>query len=261
MILMYLLICVLGFVFGSFFNVLIYRLPKKESFVFPSSHCPNCAKEIKWHDNIPIFSYILLKGRCRECNEKISMQYPMIELLTGIVFLLIFMKEGLTLFFAVYVVYFSSLLIVSAIDMKTKEINLYHLVFPFIVLIAVLVIYDFGIIKNEFVGTPFCELPDGLLGGIIGGGFIFAVRFLGSRILKQEAMGEGDIYIAILMGMLLGYRIFFYSMILAGAFGLIAFVFVPYIKKSREIPFAPFMSMGVFASYLLEPIFRGLNLL
>jgi len=92
MILLYISILIIGFIFGSFFNVLIYRLPKKESILFPSSHCQNCNNEIKWYDNIPILSYILLRGRCRYCKEKISIQYPIIEFLTGIIFILIIIK-------------------------------------------------------------------------------------------------------------------------------------------------------------------------
>jgi len=261
MILLYISILIIGFIFGSFFNVLIYRLPKKESILFPSSHCQNCNNEIKWYDNIPILSYILLRGRCRYCEEKISIQYPIIEFLTGIIFILIIIKGGLTLFSLIYIIYFSSLLIVSVIDFKTKEINLINLIIPFVALLVGLLLYEFTDLNEEILGAPFISLQQALIGSVTGGAFIFLIRFIGSRLVKREVMGEGDIYIAVLIGFALGYKLFFYSMIFAGIFGLAAFLFVPYIRKDKEIPFAPFLSMGLFVVYMLEKVFRILNLL
>lgn len=261
MILISLFVFIIGLVFGSFFNVLIYRLPRKESISFPPSHCTHCNSAIKWYDNIPVLSFIFLRGRCRKCKNKISIQYPIIEVITGIMFMAIFIKESFTLFSVVYIVFFSSLLIVSVIDIKTKEINLIHLILPGITLMTGLLLQEFKVISPDLLGTPYVALKTALFGAAVGGLFIFLVRFFGGRILKQEAMGEGDIYIAILMGLAVGYRILFYAMIFAGVFGLIAFIAIPIIKKDKEIPFAPFLSMGLFTVFMLEEIFRRFNLI
>jgi leader peptidase (prepilin peptidase)/N-methyltransferase len=173
----------------------------------------------------------------------------------------IFIKESFTLFSVVYIVFFSSLLIVSVIDIKTKEINLIHLILPGITLMTGLLLQEFKVISPDLSGTPYVVLKTALFGAAVGGLFIFLVRFFGGRILKQEAMGEGDIYIAILMGLAVGYRILFYAMIFAGVFGLIAFIAIPIIKKDKEIPFAPFLSMGLFTVFMLEEIFRRFNLI
>jgi len=117
------LIFIFGLVFGSFANVCIYRLPKGKSIVNPGSYCPNCKKPILWYDNIPLLSYIILKGRCRYCKSKISPRYFIVELLTGILFFLVYRNFGLTSSFFVYALFVLSLIIVGFIDIDTFLIS------------------------------------------------------------------------------------------------------------------------------------------
>src|SRR6056297_1519304 len=121
-LILYLIIFSIGLVIGSFLNVVIYRLPKNNSIVFPSSHCPECNTQLNYYDLIPVFSYIFLKGKCRYCGEKISLQYPIVELLTGLLFLLDFLNYGLTSEFIIFILLMSSLIIVSFIDLKYQII-------------------------------------------------------------------------------------------------------------------------------------------
>ena len=116
------IIFVLGLIIGSFSNVCIYRIPKKKSIAFPASHCPNCQNPIKAMDNIPLLSYLLLKGKCRKCGEKISIRYPIVEFLTGLVYLLIFLVYGRSVQTFVYVLLSSALIIISFIDLDKQII-------------------------------------------------------------------------------------------------------------------------------------------
>jgi len=116
------LIFILGLIVGSFSNVCIYRIPKNESIIYPASHCPKCSSPIKPVDNVPILSYILLKGRCRNCKNKISIQYPSVELLTGLIYLIIYLNYGLNIQTLIYIILSSALIIIAFIDLNEQVI-------------------------------------------------------------------------------------------------------------------------------------------
>ncbi len=255
MIIIGVIIFLFGLSMGSFFNVLIYRLPRNESIVFPPSHCTKCNKKISFYDNIPVFSYLMLRGRCRYCKQKISFMYPFIELMTGIMFLTLFMYTGLHIMLPVYITVFSFLFVLSAIDFFHKEINVYVLFIPY----AIALIH---IILNSYISELFWitdKVPgirDALIGSFSAAIMFFLIRFAGSRILKREAMGEADIYIVGLTGLILGYRLFFVSLIFAGMTGLLYYAF-SLKKKDPEIPFIPFLTLGCFITFLLKPLIEG----
>jgi len=119
------LIFILGLIVGSFSNVCIYRIPKNESIVYPASHCPKCHSNIKPVDNIPLISYILLKGRCRNCKSKISIQYPVVELLTGLIYLIIYLAYGLSVQTLIYIILSSALVIIAFIDLNEQIVPVY----------------------------------------------------------------------------------------------------------------------------------------
>lgn len=250
MILIYAVVFILGLIFGSFFNVLIYRLPKKESIVFPASHCPSCNNRIAPYDNIPVLSYIILGGKCRHCKTHISAIYPAVELITGIMFLSIVLKYGFSILSAILIISYSVLLILSFIDLRYKEINVFWLILPSILLLG-LYIADF----REFISLNhyFNDLVDALIGMAAGLALIFIIRFAGKLILKKEAMGEADIYIAGFMGLLLGYKLFFFALAMGGILGLL---YYPFIRKNNdpEIPFIPFLSLGTFVIHMLSNV-------
>lgn len=236
---MYLIIFILGITIGSFLNVCIYRIPREESIAFPSSHCTNCGYNLKPYDLIPIFSYIFLRGRCRKCNEKISIIYPLIELLNGIIYVVIFYFYGISIS-TIFLSIFSSLLIViSAIDFKTMEVYTSTIVFG---LILAIIYITLGAYFNEI------NYKDKLLGGIVG----FLIIFLIVKITR--GMGEGDYEIAALCGLFLGLRLIlvalFLGIVIAGIAASIILILKVKGRKS-EIAFGPYIALGTFISMIL----------
>ncbi|ASW42289.1 prepilin peptidase [Clostridium isatidis] len=236
---MYLIIFILGITIGSFLNVCIYRIPREESIAFPSSHCTNCGYNLKAYDLIPIFSYIFLRGRCRKCNEKISIIYPLIELLNGIIYVVIFYFYGISIS-TIFLSIFSSLLIViSAIDFKTMEVYTSTIVFG---LILAIIYITLGAYFNEI------NYKDKLLGCIVG----FLIIFLIVKITR--GMGEGDYEIAALCGLFLGLRLIlvalFLGIVIAGIAASIILILKVKGRKS-EIAFGPYIALGTFISMIL----------
>lgn len=259
MIFYYILIFIFGLVFGSFFNVLIYRIPEKKSIVFPSSFCPVCKTSIKWYDNIPLISYIILRGKCRYCKAKISIIYPLVEFFTGLIFLLIFIKVGFNLLSIIYIILFSTLLVSSFIDLKTKNVYIPVFFIPVIIYLLYVSIFLLSVTgESEVFKLPFLDFKESILGGFVGGLFIFVVRFLASKVMKKEGMGEGDIYVSSFIGLFIGYPLIFYVFIIAGILGLLAYFFYYRKKPEPEIPFVPFLSLSSFIVFFLFDILKKL---
>lgn len=257
MILYYILVFIFGLVFGSFFNVLIYRIPQKKSIVLPSSFCPVCKTGIKWYDNIPIISYIILKGKCRYCKAKISIVYPVVELFTSLIFLSIFIKVGFNFLSIIYIILFSTLLVSSFIDIQTKNVFVPIFVLPVIIYLLYFSIFHISFIdENNFFKLPFLNFKESIVGGIVGGLFIFIVRFFASKVIKKEGMGEGDIYVSSFIGLFIGYPLIFYVFILAGFLGLLAYFFYYRKRSDPEIPFVPFLSLSSFIVFFLFDILK-----
>lgn len=225
---------VLGLVIGSFLNVVILRLPEGKSIAFPSSHCYSCKKSLKWYHNIPIFSWIFLGGRCGFCKAKISYQYPLIELLCGIIFALCFAKEGDIVLSILYGVIFSLLLALSLIDLRYKAV-------PDMLSVPTMVL-------AFFVHDPFFTIEYGLM---FAGGFAL-LRILVSFLIKKEAMGEADIIIAAIIGAILGSPLGLVAIYLAAVISLPAFMIVR--KKGFELPFIPFLVAGLVIAYFFDGV-------
>ncbi len=235
------LIFVLGLIVGSFSNVCIYRIPKNESIVYPASHCPKCRTIIKPIDNIPLLSYILLKGRCRSCKSKISIQYPVVELLTGLTYLIIYVIYGLSIQTLIYIILSSALIIIAFIDLNEQII-------PDVISLPGIVI---GFIISFFV--PYISFINSALGVVVGGGIILVIGLAGSVIFKKEAMGGGDVKLAAMIGAFLGWRYIIISLFLGFFLGALAGIILIMAKiKKREdaIPFGPFIVLGSFITLL-----------
>jgi len=235
------LIFILGLIVGSFSNVCIYRIPRNESIIYPASHCPKCRSNISPKDNIPLLSYILLKGRCRNCKSKISIQYPIVELLTGLIYLIIYLTYGLSIQSLIYIILSSALIIIAFIDLNEQVI-------PEVISLPGIVI---GLILSFFV--PYILFINSALGIVIGGGIILITRLAGSVIFKKEAMGRGDIKLAAMIGAFLGWRYIIISLFLGFFLGALAGIVLILSKiKSREdaIPFGPFIVLGSFITLL-----------
>jgi len=235
------LIFILGLIVGSFSNVCIYRIPKSESIIFPASHCPKCRSKIKPVDNIPLLSFILLKGKCRNCKSKISLQYPIVELITGLIYLIIYLTYGLSVQTLIYIILSSALIIIAFIDLNEQIV-------PDIISLPGIVI---GFIISFFVS--YISFINSALGVVVGGGIILIIGLAGSVIFKKEAMGGGDVKLAAMIGAFLGWRYIIISLFLGFFLGALAGIVLILSKiKSREdvVPFGPFIVLGSFITLL-----------
>ncbi len=247
---LYFFVAVFGLVIGSFLNVVIYRLEKGESIVTPSSHCTACGTGLKPLDLIPVFSYTFLKGKCRYCSEKVSIRYPLVEFLTSVVFLILFLRYGLTMDFLFSIYIMSILIAVFFIDLDIKIIpdqlvlaGLMGGVVPFVYnLFSPVVIYGDGRWFNPIIGM------------FSSSGILFLVALISFAIYKSdEAMGMGDVKIFAPIGLFLGWRMasvaLVVAIILGGIAGLI--LLITGKKKRKEgIPFGPFIVTAVFITLL-----------
>jgi len=235
-IILYILIFVLGTIIGSFLNVLIHRIPRKESIVYPPSHCPVCGHELSSIDLIPIISYILLRGRCRYCKEKISVVYPIVEAVTGIIFLLIYIKFGLNLKAVSYLFLACILIAISFIDIKHKIIPNKLIVTGLIGgLIFRILMYNYGYI-------------DYLLGLALGGGILLIIS-----LISGGEMGGGDIKLMALIGLFVGWKLTLLTLFLSVLFGALGGMILIAVKiKGRKdyMPFAPYIAFSYFISIM-----------
>ena len=235
------LIFILGLIVGSFNNVCIYRIPRNESIIYPASHCPKCRSKIKPIDNIPLLSYILLKGRCRNCKSKISIQYPIVELLTGLTYLIIYLIYGLSIQSLVYIILSSALIITAFIDLQGQII-------PDVISLPGIVV---GLILSFIV--PYISFINSALGVLVGGGIILIIAWIGSIIFKKEAMGGGDVKLAAMIGAFLGWRYMVISLFLGFFLGALAGIFLILSKIKRKedmVPFGPFIALGSIITLL-----------
>ena len=226
------LIFILGLIVGSFCNVCIYRIPRNESIIYPASHCPKCNTTILAKDNIPLLSYILLKGRCRNCGSKISIQYPVVELLTGLVYVIIYQIYGVSVQSLIYIILSSALIIIAFIDLNEQII-------PDVISLPGIII---GLTLSFFV--PYLSFINSVLGVVVGGVIILVIGLVGSVIFKKEAIGGGDIKLAAMIGAFLGWRYIIISLFLGFFLGALTGIFLVLSRvKSREdvIPFGPFI--------------------
>lgn len=228
------MLILIGLSFGSFLNVLIVRIPLDESIVKPRSFCRSCNTPLKWYHNIPVFSYLYLKGQCAYCDAKFSFKYPAIEILTASIFIIVFAKEGFGIPALMISTVFSLLLAMSMIDiairMAPDSLNLAAL--------------SLAILHEPDIQ----HLYDALM---LAGGFSL-LRFYVSYILQKEALGEGDIMIAGTMGALLGLQFSLAAVFLASLIALPIAYYFKFKNEAPEIPFIPFLALGTLSAYLLE---------
>ena len=228
-------IFIFGLCIGSFLNVCIYRLPASKSIVHPRSICSNCGTLIAAYDNIPVLSYLWLKGRCRHCQIKISIRYPIVELLGGLLALGTFLKFGLTLEALIYYLFCAALLIVTFIDID-------HRIIP-----NVITLPGIPICFAASFALPTITYKEALLGILIGGGSLFLVAWIYSLITKKEGMGGGDIKLLAMMGAIVGWQGVLFTIFVASLVGTLAGLAV--MLQSRKgmklaVPFGPFLSIG-----------------
>ena len=234
---MIILISLYGLLIGSFLNVCIYRIPREESIVFPSSHCPNCGTKLKAYDLVPILSYIVQRGKCRYCGEKISPQYPIVELLNSLGYILIYYKFGFSLNFLFYGIIFSILIVIGFIDLK-------EMIIPDILVILIII---FTIIYKVLLFLLYSKSPDLLnsIGGLVLSSLLFVLIIL----VSKGGMGGGDVTLIGSLGFILGIKNIFLTIFLSFILGAIISVILLITKikgKKDPIPFGPFIILGFF---------------
>ena len=226
---------VIGMVVGSFLNVCIWRLPKGESVVFPPSHCPKCAYRIRWYDNIPLFSYLMLRGKCRGCGIHISLQYPLVELLNGLLTLALFLHFGPTLPFIVLFLFCSALVVITFIDLEHQiipdEISLPGIVIGFI--------FSFFLQGHTWLNS--------LLGILLGGGSLLLVAYVYQLMTGKEGMGGGDIKLLAMMGAFQGWKSILFIIFASSLVGSVIGITIMLVQKKDSklaIPFGPYLAFG-----------------
>ena len=227
---MEIIIFAFGLIIGSFCNVVIYRLPQGKSIVTPGSQCRSCGSPIRPWDNIPLLSYFLLRGRCRFCKEPISTRYPTIECISGMLFVLLYLKFGLSMTFSVYALLTSALLIVALIDLD-------HRIIPNIITLPGMAV-GVGLSMGVLPITPLASL----FGLMIGGAIFYLIA-----LVSKGGMGGGDIKLIAMIGAFLGLQgglfTIFASALLGSVVGLMLMLLGKRGRKDR-VPFGPFLSFG-----------------
>jgi prepilin signal peptidase PulO-like enzyme (type II secretory pathway) len=229
-----LFIFLFGLVIGSFLNCVIYRLEVKKGFLGGRSYCPDCKHILSWQDLIPVFSFLILKGKCRHCDKKISIQYPLIELGTGLLFLLVFWHFGLELIFGFWILISIFLIIIFVYDLKHYIIP-DKIIYPAIIIAMIFRLFTgYGLLVTGY-----------LLSAFIAAGFFLLIVL----ISRGKWMGVGDIKLAFLIGLLLGYPNTLLALFLAFLIGAIIGVGLIGLKKKTiksELPFGPFLILGIY---------------
>ncbi|UCD54637.1 MAG: prepilin peptidase [Candidatus Omnitrophota bacterium] len=246
---------IIGTMAGSFMNVCIYRMPRKQSIVTPPSRCPSCGARIPWFDNVPILSFLILRGKCRFCKKRISARYIIVEALSGFICVLLFLYFGLTAKFFILWFLLSALIVASFIDLRFHEIP-DIITLPGIILGLLLAgLYPPLMGKTGHLSS----LLNSLLGILAGGGSIYLAGFIGEFIFKKEAMGGGDVKLLAMIGSFIGWKLAIFTFFLAPFFGSLVGITLK-IKHGREIiPYGPHLSLAALVAILYgEQILRKL---
>lgn len=235
----YIVACAVGAVIGSFLNVCIYRVPRGESLFWPASHCPSCGKPVAIYDNIPIVSYLLLRGRCRACHAAISPRYPTVELVNAAGYGIILWSFGWDWSTVVYMLFFSILLVVSFIDLS-------HQIVPDLITLPGI---PLGILCASTI------LPVGLLnsalGILLGGGILWGLAWVSPYIFGKEGMGGGDIKLMAMIGAFLGWKPTLLTIMLGALTGSlvgIALIALKMVRRDQYVPFGPFLAFGALVA-------------
>jgi len=243
----------LGAAVGSFLNVVILRLPEKDSsIVFPGSHCPQCDHPLSWWENIPLLSYLILRGRCRSCAARISWQYPLVEAAMALFSLMLLQRFGISADFCIQFVFFAALLVIIFID-------IHHQIIPDVISLPGIAL---GFLASFFSGHITWQQSG--LGLLIGGGILYLVAFGYYTLAKRDGMGGGDIKLLAMIGAFLGWQSLLYVVFASSFMGSIVGI-LAMIKQGKggktRIPFGPFLSIAAISWVLFQDqILQGWNL-
>ncbi len=235
---LYLFVAAVGLLIGSFLNVCIYRMPRNLSIVFPSSHCTSCDEPIRPWDNIPLISYLILGGRCRKCSAGISLRYPLVEALNGLLYCALLWRYGPGWPFVIYAVFVSSLIVLTFIDLDFQiipdEITLTGI--PAGLLAGSLLLPD------PFMRAEPLGIVSSIAGFLVGGGFFYLVA-----VLSRGGMGGGDIKLMAMVGGLMGWKAVLLTTFIGSLTGSFVGIFLMVFKgkgRKTKVPFGPFLALG-----------------
>src|SRR5215467_1486616 len=260
---------VFGLVIGSFLNVVILRLPQGISVSLPRSHCPQCKQLIAWYDNIPVLSYVILGGRCRKCKRKFSVRYPLIEAITGMTSVLLWLKFGLTIEWGIFLAFSSALIVLAFIDLD-------HRILPDVITLNGIWI---GVLTSVYLADPspvviglfraagleietphLAALVASITGAIVGGGLLWAVAEAYLRLRGIEGMGFGDVKMMAMVGAFLGAPLALLTIMLGSMLGsVLGLIFIRVAGKTRqyELPFGTFLAAaGILTVLYGEDLIR-----
>lgn len=233
-IFLYIVVFLYGIVIGSFLNVCIYRIPKKENIATTRSHCMSCGYQLKWYDLVPLFSYLALRGKCRQCGSRISVQYPLVEALNGALYLLIFWRYGLSIDSLLYCLLFSALIVLSVIDFRTYEIPVGINIF----------ILTLGLIRIVTDLSHWLSYGIGLLSVSIPLLLIYLVT-------KGRGIGGGDVKLMAAAGLLIGWKLNVLGFLLGCILGSIIHVCRMKLSgEGRTLAMGPYLAMGIAISVM-----------
>ncbi|MCD6583304.1 MAG: prepilin peptidase [Candidatus Omnitrophica bacterium] len=268
-----LFVFVLGSCVGSFLNVCIYRMPREISIVRPFSFCPKCKASIKWYDNIPILGFFLLGGKCRSCKEPISPRYPLVEAITASLFLILYIKFGLSFSLLKYILLFSLLVVVSFIDIDYHALPI-SLCFIGVSLGVILSLYEtiYTITKWGISNLNALPITKSLIGLITGFGFTYAFKFFGDIFIslylafrgkesiegEKESLGLGDVDFMGMVGVFLGAKLTILAFFLAPFLAIFYSIFALIFKRSHIIPYLPYLSLASFLSFMWGDVILNL---
>ena len=241
MLFIYIFIFVVGSVFGSFFNVCLHRIPQKKSIIFPGSHCPNCGIKINPLNNIPIFSYIFLKGKCRNCKTKIHPHYLLVEILTPLLFIILFYRFG-NVFSLIYLKY----LLLFSIGLMIIFIDIFHKIIPDVLSLPLILT---GIIFSLFPQTDI-SLSSSLIGAGSGFFLFVLIAMIFKYITKRDSLGGGDIKLIAALGTFTGLYGIIFIIFISSVLSLVTLIIIKHDLK-KEFPFGPFLIFGSFLYIIL----------
>lgn len=231
-------VILISLIFGSFLNVCIWRIPRGENIAWPGSHCTHCNYSLQWFDNIPIFSYLYLRGRCRKCKQGVSLRYPFIEAVAAVLALLAYAKWGFTPYGFMAVVILWSLIVITAVDIS-------HQIIPNVFTLGGMIL---GVLFSIF--CPLWILQSGswnpvllsLIGLVSGGGSLLLIAYIAEYFLKKEAMGGGDIKYMAAVGAFFGWHACLFVLFFSSVIGSICAIILKAKKSGDQIPFGPYLA-------------------
>ena len=238
-------VTLLGLIIGSFLNVCIYRLPRQLSPVHPRSSCTSCGHVLSWYENVPIVSYAALRGRCRGCGAPISLMYPIVEGITGAMFLSGYLLYGPSLLLVVRLMFGCAMIVLFVIDLE-------HRILPNVITLPGIVV---GFLCSVLVGPGW---QSSLIGIVAGGGSLWAIAEIYYRVRREEGLGMGDVKMLAMIGAFLGWKLVLLTLLLASFSGTIIGVGVLVLKRESmkyALPFGTFLALGaIVAAVVGDPI-------